>query len=398
MPQFTQDAHPLLMIPGSIEFSDSVLLANACPALSHTNQPFIAIFQSALAKLRLLFQSTNPKDQAFVIAGSGTLGWDIAASNLIFPGENALVLSTGFFSDKFADCLSTYGANVDTLTAPIGSNVDLQEIAKQLSSKKYKLITITHVDTSTAVVSDIAAISKVVKQHSPDTLVVVDGVCSVAVEDLQFSNWGLDYVLTASQKAIGVPPGLSISFISERALDLANKRNTACTYFASLKRWDPIMKAYESGKGAYFATPAVQLVNALNVSLSEILNVKCDIVDAAAIDAAAAALKNRFSTNSEKAKWFKEQISSKLNLKEVSAEDCSSNALTAVYLPSNIAAGDFLAAAAKKNVVFAGGIHSEIKGKYFRVGHMGISAVEKGRNDVEIALKVIEEVLNELSK
>ncbi|GMM36883.1 alanine--glyoxylate transaminase [Saccharomycopsis crataegensis] len=376
---FKQSAHPLLLIPGSIEVADNVLEANGSPSMSHTHQPFIGIFQSALQNLRKLFKSTDHKAQAFVISGSGTLGWDIVASNLIKPKEDALVLSTGFFSDRFADALTTYGVNTDVIRADLGDYVSYEEIEKALGRKKYKIITITHVDTSTAVLSNVEEISKIVKKVSPETLIVVDGVCSVAVEDIEFDKWGIDYVLTASQKAIGVPPGLSISFISGRALDVALNRDVDTTYFASLKRWDIIMKAYESGKGAYFATPSVQLINALKVSLENIL---CKPLD------------ERFKLHIENSDWFKGELE-KLGLKLVSKKHAGCHALTAAYFPEGVTGANLFPLTSKRNVVFAGGVHKDIATKYFRVGHMGVSVVD--RDDTKVALEAIKESLLELS-
>lgn len=377
---FHQAAHPLLLIPGSIEVADNVLEANAISSLSHTHQPFIGIFQQVLKDLRRLFKSTEAGAQAFVISGSGTLGWDITASNLLEPNDSALVLSTGFFSDRFADALKTYGVDTDVLTAPLGDTVPLDELEKQLGKKKYKVVTITHVDTSTAVLTDVAKTAAVIKKVSPETLIVVDGVCSVAVEDIEFDKWGLDYVLTASQKAVGLPPGLSISFISKRGLDVALNRKTDSTYFASLKRWAPIMQAYEAGKGAYFATPSVQLINALKVSLENIF---------------AEGLDNRFAAHAKNSDWFKSELE-KLGLKLVSKPGAGSHALTAAYFPDGVTGPDFFPLTSKHNVVFAGGIHKAIAPRYFRVGHMGVSVTD--RQDTKVALEAIADALKQLKK
>jgi len=107
---------------------------------------------------------------------------------------------------------------VTEVKAEIGDRPTLQEISDALSTKSFKVITITHVDTSTGVLSDVKAISEVVKKQSPNTLIIVDGVCSVGSEEIYVDEWGLDVVITASQKAIGVPSGLSISVASERAI------------------------------------------------------------------------------------------------------------------------------------------------------------------------------------
>lgn len=190
--------------------------------------------------LRKLFQTTDPAAQPFVISGSGTLGWDIVAANLVEAGEDVLVLGTGYFSDGFADCLRVYGANVTELKAPVGSRPQLPEIEKALSAKKYKMITVTHVDTSTGVLSELENLSALVRKVSPDTLIIVDGVCSVACEEIAFDKWQLDGVVTASQKAIGCPAGLSISMFSGRAMNaFQNRKSPPAAYFASMKNWAP---------------------------------------------------------------------------------------------------------------------------------------------------------------
>lgn len=207
---------------------------------SHVGPAFVAVFGETLTLLRKLFQTTNPASQPVILSGSGTLGWDIVSANLIEAGEDVLVLGTGYFSDGLADCLRVYGANVTELKAPVGHKPQLPEIEKALSAKKYKAITVTHVDTSTGVLSELEHLSALVHKVSPDTLIIVDGVCSVACEEIAFDKWGLDAVVTASQKAIGCPAGLSISMYSERAIKTLQSRKTPPpAYFASLKNWVP---------------------------------------------------------------------------------------------------------------------------------------------------------------
>ncbi|KAG2733618.1 hypothetical protein G9P44_003143 [Scheffersomyces stipitis] len=374
---YKQPPHKLTMIPGPIEFSDEVLGAMATPSQAHTSPEFVKTFQSVLQNLRKLFKSSDPDAQAYVIAGSGTLGWDIVSTNLLSPGDKVLVLSTGFFSDSFADCLKIYGIDVDVVTAPVGGVVPVETVAEKLKSTKYTAITITHVDTSTSVVSDVKAVSEIVKKESPETLIVVDGVCSIGVEDLEFDKWGIDFALTASQKAIGVPAGLSISFASARAVAKALARKET-VFFASLKRWTPIMKAYESGNGAYFATPAVQTITALKVSLDDILSGSID---------------DRFAKHAEISSKFKSSVE-KLGLKIVPlSHDVAAHGLTAVYFPENINGADLLAKLSSKGFTVAGGIHKALVGKYFRVGHMGYSVYA---GHVDQLTKALEESLAEL--
>jgi len=202
--------------------------------------PFVNLFGETLTMLRKLFQTTNPASQPFVISGSGTLGWDQVASNVIEPGEKVLVLHSGYFGDSFYDCLTAYGAHAEQLKAPIGQKPSLEAIEAKLKEAKYKAITITHVDTSTGVLSDIKSVSELVHRVSPETLVVVDGVCSVGSEEIRFDEWGLDIVMTASQKGIGCPAGLSILMVSGRAIETyKNRKSPVNSYFPSWKNWLP---------------------------------------------------------------------------------------------------------------------------------------------------------------
>lgn len=190
--------------------------------------------------MRKLFQTADPASQPFVISGSGTLGWDQVAANLVEPGDEVLVLHTGYFADSFTDCFETYGVKATQLKAPIGDRPQLDEVEKALKEKEYKILTVTHVDTSTGVLSEIKALSELVHRVSPDTLVVVDGVCSVGSEEIRFDDWKLDAVLTASQKGIGCPAGLSIMMVSGRAMERFKARKTRPTsYFGSWKNWLP---------------------------------------------------------------------------------------------------------------------------------------------------------------
>lgn len=379
-----QKPHPLTLIPGPIEFDDAVLEAMSYPAQAHTAQPFVDLFSETLKMTRNLFMSKDPNAQPFVIAGSGSLGWDIVGANFIEKGDKALVLNTGYFSSAFADALNVYGANVDQLVGKIGDRPSLSEIEGALSKNKYKVITITHVDTSTGVLSDVKAIAAVVRKVSPDTLVVVDGVCSVGSEELRFDEWDIDYVLTGSQKAIGAPPGLSISFASARALKVVENRSSPVAgYFAALPRWVPIMKAYESGKPAYFATPAVQNVHALHASLSQFATSQESV-------------ESRIQTHRKTSDKVKDRIES-LGLKTVAvSREVGAHGMTAIYLPEGVANTQLLPLLLKKNITLAGGIHKEIAPKYFRMGHMGISVTKPELGHIDTALKSIEEALSEL--
>lgn len=331
--------------------------------------------------MRKLFQSTNPAAQPFVVAGSGTLGWDMSASNLIEQGDNALVLHTGYFGDSYAACLQTYGANVTQIKPAIGGRPALPDVEAALKQKPYKLVALTHVDTSTAVLNDVKAVAETVRRVSPNTLVTVDGVCSVGVEDLAFDAWDLDVVLTGSQKGIGCPPGLSILMWSGRALDAVKTRKSPpASYYASVNNWLPVMQNYENFKPAYFATPATQLVHALHTSLSQIT---------------ARPMADRFAVHAQVSDRVKNAVKD-LGLTQLAADPAAqAHGMTAMYLPDGLIPTDVLPGLLKRGVIFAAGLHKEIATKYIRFGHMGVSVTDPQRGDIDNALAALKEALAE---
>lgn len=373
--------HPLLMIPGPIEFSDKVLAAMSHPSMSHVSPAFVSVFGENLEMLRKVFLTKDPSSQPFVISGSGTMGWDLVACNMVERGDDVLVLHTGYFADSFAECFECYGVNPTQLKAPIGGRPSLEEIEKALKEKKYKMITITHTDTSTGVLSDVKGVCELVKKVSPDTLICVDGVCSVACEEIQFDDWGVDVACTASQKAIGVPAGLCILMVSGRGIKAyENRKNPPGSYFASFKKWLPIMQAYEAKTPKYFATPAVQLIYALNASLKEILE---------------RPMSARFADHTKASDYVKKAIKD-LGLKQLALKpEFAAHGMTAVYTPNDMPVGQLMPKILAKGVVFAAGLHKDIATKYFRIGHMGVSATGD-RGDLDRALKALKEALAEV--
>ncbi|CUA78178.1 hypothetical protein RSOLAG22IIIB_02796 [Rhizoctonia solani] len=366
---FKQEPHKLLVIPGPIEISDEVLYANAHPSMSHISPDFIPVFGDCI---RMLRQVLYTKDgQPFLVAGSGTLGWDMVASNFVEAGEDALVLHSGYFGDSFADCLETYGAKVKQVKAEVGAAVTEADLESALKEKKYKVVTFTHVDTSTGVLSDAKMIGQVVKRISPDTLVVLDGVCSVASEEIRMDDWGIDFVISATQKGLGTPPGLSVACASQRALSVLKARKTpVSSYFANLNRWLPIMQAYEKGNPMYFATPPVNLIYSFHASLSSITKSQ-------------PSLEERFRLHKEASSKIK-QTATDLGLKLVPTDLAfAANGMTAVYFPEGIVASDIIPRMLKQDIVVAAGLHKDIKDKYFRIGHMGITVTDESRGDID---------------
>ena len=343
----------LLMIPGPIEFDPQVLAAMAEPTTSHVAPNFIEIFGQALERMRGVFLSTD--GQPFILAGSGTLAMDTTAANLVEPGDAALLVVTGYFSDRFQTILERYGARVTRLEAPVGGRPALDEVKQALKRGSYKLLVTTHVDTSTGVITDVQGLAALSRKAG--TLFIVDGVCSVAGEELRMTEWGVDLALTASQKAIGVPPGLALLVAGPRALDaFKSRKSPVLNYYADWNNWLPIMEAYEARKAAYFATPAVNLVNALNVSLGQIL---------------AEGMQTRFARHQKIGRACQAGLAA-LGLGQIPLQpEYAAHTLSAPRYPQGVDGAKLLAAANRLGVILAGGLHPACRTEYFRIGHMG---------------------------
>ncbi len=343
----------LLMIPGPIEFTPDVLRAMGMPTTSHVAPNFIEVFGQVLEDLRKVFLA--PSGQPFVVPGTGTLAMDMAAANLVEPGDHALVINTGYFSDRFAKILERYGAIVTHVHArAIGDAPLLSEAESAIRSVKPKLLTITHVDTSTAVATNVKGLAALGRNYG--ALVVVDGVCATAGEEMRQDDWGIDLALTASQKALGVPPGLAVVVAGPRALGAFNKRTASVgNFYADWTEWLPIMQAYEGRKPSYFATPAVNLMCALHVSLKGIL---------------AEGMEVRFARHKRMSDAFKSALDA-LALKQVPVRpENYATTLSGVYYPHGVDK-NVLKYVDEAGVIIAGGLHPAIREQYFRVGHMG---------------------------
>jgi alanine-glyoxylate transaminase/serine-glyoxylate transaminase/serine-pyruvate transaminase len=365
--------HKLLMIPGPIEFDTAVLAALGAPTTSHVSPDFIEVFGHSLEMLKEVF--VCPDGQPIILAGSGTLAMDSAGANLVGPGDRVLVVNTGYFSDRFAEIAARYGGEVTQVRAPVGSRPSIEEVEAALEAKSYQLVTVTHVDTSTGVLNDVKALADLSHRHG--ALCLVDGVCSVGAEELRMKDWGVDLVLTASQKALGTPPGLAILVAGPGALAAFRARKTPISsYYADWTNWLPIMEAYEARKSAYFGTPAVNLVWALEVSLRQILKEGLD---------------PRVERHFAISQACKAGLSA-LGLEQVPLRpEWAAHAMSAPRYPKGINGAEFIAAVARNGVVIAGGLHPAIKAEYVRIGHMGSVDLE----DVLATLAAVEKALME---
>ncbi|TNE88200.1 MAG: alanine--glyoxylate aminotransferase family protein [Deltaproteobacteria bacterium] len=339
------------MIPGPIEISPAVAEAAAAPPDSHVSPAFIEHYGSALERMRQVWKA-GPEAQPVIVAGGGTLAMEIAVCNLTEPGDRALVVNTGYFGDRMAEMLARRGVHVDQVRAEPGSSPSTDDVAKALDAGDYKVMAVTHVDTSTGVRTDAEALAKLARNR--DVLSIFDGVCATAGERFDMEAWGADVYLTASQKAIGLPPGLALLVMSARAVAARRALGTKPPMTLDLAQWKPILEAYEARRPSYFSTPATTLVKALDVGLGELADIDAVFARHAQV------------ADAMRAAW---QV---LGLTLLPADGLAANTLSAIRYPEGVGP-ELTKAIAARGVAVAGGLHPALKTQYFRVGHMGYS-------------------------
>ncbi|HEC92775.1 MAG TPA: alanine--glyoxylate aminotransferase family protein, partial [Candidatus Atribacteria bacterium] len=312
------------------------------------------------------------KGQPFTIPGTGTLAMETALVNSLKSGDRLLVISHGFFGDRFAEIAQNYGFEVEVLASEWGKVVEVERIAQKLKEKRFSAITLTHVDTSTGVCAPVKEVSEVVKKF-PETLFIVDGVCATGGIEERMDDWGIDILFAGNQKAIGVPPGLANLVFSEKALERRNNLGKISAYYMDINRWLPIMR--EPGSG-YFATHAVNMVNALHQGLKIILK---------------EGLEERFRRHKRFALAFQTGLE-ELGFSILPCKEYRANTVSTVVYPSGIEDLSFRERLFQNGVLVSAG-KGVLAGKIFRLGHMGNIT----ENEVVATLSIIERTLSEFN-
>ena len=362
----------LLMIPGPVEVDPEVLEAMARPPLSHMSTAFAALMQESLIGLQEVFDA--PDGQPFLVPGSGTLAMEMALANLVEPGDRVVVVDTGYFAARMAEIAEWLDAEVIRVTAEPGALPDEGELEAALR-QGVKVLPLTHVDTSTGVVVPVERWAPLA--HRYGALVVVDGVCAVGGQRFHQTAWEVDVALTGSQKALAVPPGLAIVVARPSALEAYRCRRTRPrSYYADWGKWLPVMEAFQAGRPAYFATPAVNLVAALAVSLRRIR---------------AEGLEARWARHERIARAFRAGLRA-MELEMVPRDPAwAAVTLSVIYYPDGV--DDHLIREIEQaGVTVAGAIHPALRGRSFRVGHMGeigLPALLQTLSAIEIALRCL---------
>lgn len=357
----------LVMIPGPTNVDPTVLRSMAKPTLSHVSDTFVNITKETLNDLHQIFKTTG---LILPLAGSGTLGLEVGLANIIEPNDRVLSISGGYFGDRLAEVATTLGAKVDKLDVPWGSAANLQEVETRLSSNDYKAMLVVHVDTSTGVANPAKELAALAKKKN--ALFVLDTVCSMGGMDVQVDNWGIDVCLTGSQKALAIPPGMTIISFSSKALATRNQRKTSLRiYYGDIKRWEPVLQ----DPSKYFATPAVNMMYALHESCKMILS---------------EGLETRFARHAKLASAFRSGLRA-IGLRILCEENVAADTLTVPYYPDGVRDTVFRKTMGERyGIAVAGGL-GPLREKAFRVGHMG----NVNRNDILATISAIEGSLAE---
>lgn len=353
-----------LMTPGPTPVPTESLLAMAKPIIHHRTPQFMNIFKEANEGLKYIF---NTKNDIFTFTSSGTGAMEASVVNFLSPGDKVMVIQGGKFGERFTEICKAYGVNAITLDVKWGNAVDLKTVEKKLSENPdTKILYATLCETSTAVLTDIKSLAGLLKNKN--TILAVDAISGLGADELKTDEWGVDLVISGSQKGLMIPPGLAFLSVSPKAWGLAEKSKCPKFYF-NLK---DAKKALDSNDTPW--TPAltlvIGLVEALKIIKEEGLEnvIKRHAVLAEAVREAVKAMGLGIYSNSP------------------------SNAVTAVVVPPGVDGEKLVKTLRDKYGVTIAGGQADLKGKVFRVAHLGYM----NRFDVIVAISAIENILSEM--
>lgn len=357
--------HKKLFIPGPIEVKKDILDKMSTPMIGHRSKEASKLQKDISDKLRTLFYTKN-QILLSTSSGSGLMEAAIRCCTM----KRAAVFSIGSFGNRWYEMAVANGVEADIIKSDEGSITTPEMVKNALATKKYDLVTITHNETSTGVMNPIEEISEVVKKF-PDTIFCVDTVSSAAGAKIEVDKLGIDICITSSQKALGLPPGLSICTISDRAVEKARKIKNRGFYLDLVKLYDAVIKKdYQ-----YPSTPNLSLMFALNYQLDKILK---------------EGLENRFARHLEMAEYTRDWAERYFQI--FPERKSASVTLTTVINTRGISVKDLNNELGKRGYAISNG-YGNLKEKTFRIAHMGDLTL----NDVKELIGVIEEIL-ELKK
>lgn len=337
-----------LMIPGPTPVPESVLLAMAKHPIGHRSGEFSDLLKQVYTDLKWLFQTKN---EVFIYAASGTGAMEAALSNLVNQGDKVLSLVIGNFGARWAKIAQSRGAVVEKLEVELGKVITPETLKARLAEdkkKEIKLVTLTHSETSTGAKNNIKELCKLIKEHG--ALSVVDGVTSVGCMDVKMDEWGIDVLVSGSQKGFMIPPGLAFLAASPKAF----KVHEACQFPSFYFDWTAHKKAVLDDTTPW--TPAVNLIFALSEALKMMKKEGLD---------------NIYSRHKKLALGLRKAIKAIGLELFVKDDENASFAITSILPPKGVSIPDIRKVFKNDfDIVVANG-QNQLKDKIFRMGTLG---------------------------
>lgn len=353
-----------LVTPGPTPVPPEVLAATAAPMIHHRTPEFRTILARVLERLQQVFR-TEHDVVLFTSAGTGAM--ESAVANLCSPGDGVLVVSHGYFGERWAAIARGYGCDVDHLRYEWGETPNPDDVAASAEASGPKVVFLTHSETSTGVVADIRAIAEPLS--GSDALVAVDAISSLAAVPLETDAWGLDAVITSSHKALMTPAGLAAVAVSPAATAAARAATSPRFYFD----WERTLARHAMQDTPF--SPAISLVIGLDVALGMVLEAGLEAAHERHVRL------GRACRAGAKA----------MGLELLSPDEDRAAVVTAIRVPSDIDSSAIVLAMRERSGVTVVGGQGELKGKIVRIGHIGYVDV----HDVATALAALELALVE---
>jgi aspartate aminotransferase-like enzyme len=361
-----------LMTAGPTPLPPAVSQVMAEPILYHRAPAFIEIYARVLERLKGVYQTGN---EVLSFAASGTGAMESAVANLIAPGDIAVVASCGKFGERWAELCEAYGADTVHVETEWGERIDRARVDEALASAggRAKALFTTQSETSTGVVNDIKALTEVAHAHG--AVIGVDAVSGLGVVDLPTDEWGVDVVVSGSQKALMCPPGLAFASVSDRALAAAEQtrgRGARAYYFD----WAKTLAGQVKDPPDSPFTPAVTLFRALDVALALIEQ---------------ETLEHVFERHAILGRAAREAVKG-LGLEIFGPEDENANVVTAVRVPEGVDGARIPKTMRDTYGVTIAGGQGQLKGKIIRIAHCGYY----GAFDIVSTIAALEMTLDQL--
>ena len=357
---------PILLSPGPTPVPTEILAAMGEPLIHHRTPEFQAILKQAAVGLQTIFRT---KQNVFILTSSGTGAMEAAVTNILSPGDEALVIRGGKFGERWGEICEAYGIKVIPMDSPWGKPLDLKHLSEKLSQNpRIKAGFSTLCETSTGVTFDIQGIRKTIGQSG--ALLVVDTISGLCAEPFAMDEWGVDVTVCGSQKGLMLPPGLAFIAFSARALEAAHSSKILKYYF-SLKL---VQEAWEQTDTPF--TPAISLIIGLAESLKRIQSIGLDRL---------------IATHKTQTQAIRNALTA-LGLELYTDPACASNAVTAARVPSGINGKDLLKKLRDQYGVILAGGQGELSGKIIRVASMGAI----GPTEIRAGLTALEQVLDQM--